>query len=558
MNSVRKIIDELRKVAPQFSTTDGREKKNFLQKLSSIKLFSADDLVAYHDCLLLLAAYPQSKTLYESALKELQRVAAISKQISAGENEKEVAKLAISGIEGTYLIAAFSFDLCEWICKAFPSHVQLYGCYADVDSQLKIMKALLPAIVHTELEREFTGIEKWLSANKGDEVNYQLELFLKLFHNINNLATRDYLFASLKVFIQVDIGNQLWSRTFNCGISSKIFYHTTELINKVDLLKTVNKAVAEPLEINDAQKQHLIKSARCQLFTLFRETDPVTYCNYRETQFYELERGYSIAIFFMEKQRCVFPDALASYIIYKNNIPISYGDVLIFMNHARLAFNIYGPYRGCESTYIYFNVMRLFSQRFNVECFEVEPYQIGHKNDEAIQSGSFWFYYKFGFRPVNHRQKNIAEKEYKKIKADKKYRTTAVTLKQLAKSSLQLSLVNADVNDINAPAVSKAIGEMISNKFNGDYNKALTNSRKLLSDFLKPVVELDDVEQQVMDNFSLLLNSINDLKQWSEADKQTFKEIIKAKLSGQEYNYCMLVQKHERLRASLINLLKTG
>ena len=35
----------------------------------------------------------------------------------------------------------------------------------------------------------------------------------------------------------------------------------------------------------------------------------------------------------------------------------------------------------------------------NVTCFSDHPYQIGDQNEEAIESGAFWFYRKLGFRP---------------------------------------------------------------------------------------------------------------------------------------------------------------
>jgi hypothetical protein len=39
-------------------------------------------------------------------------------------------------------------------------------------------------------------------------------------------------------------------------------------------------------------------------------------------------------------------------------------------------------------------------QLLGVEVFSLDPYQIGHENEEGIESGAFWFYRKLGFRPV--------------------------------------------------------------------------------------------------------------------------------------------------------------
>ena len=46
------------------------------------------------------------------------------------------------------------------------------------------------------------------------------------------------------------------------------------------------------------------------------------------------------------------------------------------------------------------------------------PYQLGHGNEEAIESGAFWFYRKLGFRPGRADLQKLAEREEQKIAAD--------------------------------------------------------------------------------------------------------------------------------------------
>ena len=36
---------------------------------------------------------------------------------------------------------------------------------------------------------------------------------------------------------------------------------------------------------------------------------------------------------------------------------------------------------------------------FGSDTFAIYPYQLGHENDEGLDSGAWWFYYKLGFRP---------------------------------------------------------------------------------------------------------------------------------------------------------------
>jgi hypothetical protein len=62
----------------------------------------------------------------------------------------------------------------------------------------------------------------------------------------------------------------------------------------------------------------------------------------------------------------------------------------------------------------------------------VDPYQIGLHNEEAIDSGAFWFYRKLGFRPTNPKAAHLLQSEEKKLKADPTYRTRPSTLRRLA------------------------------------------------------------------------------------------------------------------------------
>jgi hypothetical protein len=59
---------------------------------------------------------------------------------------------------------------------------------------------------------------------------------------------------------------------------------------------------------------------------------------------------------------------------------------------------------------------------------------LGHENEEAIESGSFWFYYKLGFRPESPQVARVAERELQKIATRPGYRTRPATLRRLAKS----------------------------------------------------------------------------------------------------------------------------
>jgi hypothetical protein len=71
-----------------------------------------------------------------------------------------------------------------------------------------------------------------------------------------------------------------------------------------------------------------------------------------------------------------------------------------------------------------------------VKTFSVDPYQIGHENEEALASGAFWFYRKLGFVPESRGLWPLLSREERRIEQEPGYRTPMATLKKLARSRL--------------------------------------------------------------------------------------------------------------------------
>jgi hypothetical protein len=88
----------------------------------------------------------------------------------------------------------------------------------------------------------------------------------------------------------------------------------------------------------------------------------------------------------------------------------------------------------------------------------IEPYQIGKNNQEGINSGAFWFYYKMGFRPQQKSLKLLAEYEYTKMKKNPSYRSTKEKLQELADSHLLFSFGNEKNQFIfDSPKISSEV-----------------------------------------------------------------------------------------------------
>ena len=80
-------------------------------------------------------------------------------------------------------------------------------------------------------------------------------------------------------------------------------------------------------------------------------------------------------------------------------MPINYIEAIAFCEWMEVGFNTFYTFRGGEVGWIYAQVLRCLCHLMGTTCVSVYPYQLGHDNEEAIESGAFWFYRKLGFRP---------------------------------------------------------------------------------------------------------------------------------------------------------------
>jgi len=74
----------------------------------------------------------------------------------------------------------------------------------------------------------------------------------------------------------------------------------------------------------------------------------------------------------------------------------------------------------------------------------VDPYQVGLQNDEALDSGAFWFYRKLGFRPLEEAAAHLAAREEERMARTPGYRSSRRTLEKLAHSYMLYECADAD------------------------------------------------------------------------------------------------------------------
>jgi len=433
-------LKSLRSISNVFDDDALAKKKKLIREVSLQKLRQPKKLFEYHQLLLFLCAYPQSKDVLTIAEAELRRVAISAKKIFDEKNERLRTQLVNTGIANTQVNVSFSFHFVKWLLLSFPDDVKLFSIDAEDVTAEQVLCSCL-----TDVERDLIAdkmlsatkmIRRLKSANQGD-----LEFLVQLFSDLKvSVEATDVLWDSLKIFISWRLTTNAPSLTYAKSPKRKIFFHTTSLLKRLDWKKEIQKPLGKAYHLNEEEQGQLVMSARGTLAMFLRETDPVTYVDVSMVELFDMGRGIDIALYSMIVERRLPLESYIGYVAFKNRIPVAYGGSWIFLHRAKTGLNIFPAFRGGESAFLFIQILRLYHQYYKVKKFFIEPYQIGKNNTEGLKSGAFWFYYRLGFIPTLNKLHDVAAEEFEKIISDKNYRTPLSVMKQLSNSHLELNL----------------------------------------------------------------------------------------------------------------------
>ena len=516
-------------------------------------------LLAYHDLLLFLVAYPDERAVLRLAEAELRRIAAAVVRRSPAE----VTRLDGTGLPGTLTACAFSLDLARWLTRRFPRDVELDWEQARGEPATRELARLCVAPV------ERAGIpdgpwdpRRWFELARGR--SRQSALAWALGH-LDRFPIRgeamDRLYDSFKIFVSRRLRAPAASRTLCRFPPRRPFLHRTLLRDTAAARRAWSRALPAPRRITSRDAAALIDVARVSLGVRHRETDPVTYASARDVTLFSLERGIDVALFGMLPERRLPLESYVGYLAAKNRVPIAYGGAWIFLDRARIGVNVLEGFRGGESAYVFAQVLRVYAGHFGVRRFFVDPFQLGHGNREGIESGAFWFYYRLGFRPLSQRLARLAEAECRRLQRGRPGRSSPAMLRRLARSPLRLDLdPRAGPDEAPDPLdVSRAVTRLVGRDWRGDRQAAEAWARGRAAERLgiRPG-SWPGPEREAFGRLSLVVAFLPGLAGWSPRKKRALAEAMRAKGKPRERGFVTRTRAHRPLRAALARLARLG
>jgi hypothetical protein len=370
-------------------------------------------------------------------------------------------------------------------------------------------------------------------------------------------AVRRHLYDSMDVMVRWRLRRRGASRTNAEVPSSPVYFHRGPLLRgKEGFLAEVRRRLPSIDPAPPAVARRMIRTARTALAVRHRALYPIDHASTKEVLIAECGRGYRLVLFGMNPLDRLPLESDYGALIVKDGVPIGYGVGAILFDQVEIAVNIFDSWRQGESAHIFSQYVRVFHSLFGCRRFKIERYQVGHENDEGLQSGSFWFYYKLGFRPVHREVRALAAREAAKLRKKRGYRTPLAVLEKLARSDLTCGLDQGSAGakrDFPLADLSLQVTEMIGRRFGGDGRKAVrTCAAEVARALGSPRWERwPAAEREWFRRLSLTLSLVPDLESWPAADKKMITSIIRSKGRAEEREFVRLLLRSGRLRRAL-------
>jgi hypothetical protein len=565
-DSLDQLLDRLDEARRSFGANGARVEK-LLSALAPRRFPDPESLIRFHEALLFIRAYPQSPEALGLAESALDSFADRVEQLRlSGADLTPFDYIEYSGIAGTILHGTYSYGIARWLVDKHPARVEIDWERIEKKERLGlILPRLIPLLYEDALVEANVPYISWIRAAKTRKTS-DLRWLVESFDRAElSEKEKSALYDSLELWIRWEMGRSHASRTLNRRKPRKIFYHTEPLIRRSDV--SLAKEIKSPLalvKLSRAEGEAILSMCRDTTCVRYRELYGIAYGDPSSVVRSSVGRGTEIFLWGLPPERRLPLRAYHAGFTLKNGVPINYIEGISIFERMELGFNTFYTYRDGETAWVYAQALRALHQLTGATCFSIDPYQIGFHNDEAIESGAFWFYRKLGFRPTEPLLAKRADAEERKITSNRDYRTPERTLRKLSEGYVIYELPLAASGKLAATGDWDRfkIRNLALRASSGRAEEAGGRAKRTRASSIKEVVRSLDVrpdslapfERRAFDNIAPVLALIPDLTAWTAEEKRGVVKIIRAKVSRDETQYARLLQKHKRLRDWIIKL----
>lgn len=556
-------LSALRHLRNRYGAPFGDQKRLLLAELATKPLPARNwrALSALHDDLLFLRAFPDSHEHFRLAGAALARVEPALRTLS--RTQRRLANG--SGVAGSNSHYAHPFHIARWLAAAWPRAVEIdWPAVADTER----LDALIRPILHHAEDDGF------------DNGAYSTRDWMALGRNRRHESALAWLMASvahasvpLSAYRAFYDGWPLPLRWSLAGTTASIT-HNSLPVRKISPRSAMRRPppspvreIMRPLEgierLSPARGARLIHVARAALAARCREVYAFTNANPAEVWLAPLGEGTSLAIIGVTPEYRLSLEANYGYLLLSNGVPIGYGGVTPLFHQANTGINIFESFRGSEGAFLWTQMLRAFHSLFGVTRFVVNAIQFGAENDEAVDSGAFWFYWRLGFRADSSELRAIAEAEAVRLAASPGRKSSPRTLRRLATGDLHLVLPGGSRHPVFREnwlsELSATVATHLKRECTHDHRLGATQIARRVASTLG--VRPSGWARQERDTFNRLAPIaalLVGLDRWNRSDRLALAQLMRAKGGACEREFVARAQAHPRFERELAAAVRRG
>ena len=497
-------------------------------------------LLALHERACRARAYPASPTALAAAKQVLEGFA------RRPGLRRNAERLADTGIAGTPIHYRFFWPMARWLAARYPALLTIDWTDPEFEPRLGAALPLLVGIAEAEAIRRLRlpAREAIARLRRRGETDASF-LVRRLAAVPGDDRVREAIHDAVDLAYRLEGSPSGPSRTLAAYARAPIAFGPPPERVRPDLRAEIARPPRATRFVSRAEGERLIDLAREAMVTRSRDLDAFAYGDPGDVRLVDDGGGLAFAMIGVVPDRRLYLPAVYGALTLRNGVPIGYVQLDVLFGNAELSFNMFETFRGGEAGFVFARLLAAAHHELGASSFSIEPYQLGRGNDEAIDSGAWWFYAGFGFRPRVPRVARLARAELAKRGRDPGYRSSRATLLALAEAHLHWAL------DARRPGVVTpidAIGLTIARHDGVSEREAM---RRL---GVRSLGGWTAGERLWLRRWAPLIEAVPRIGRWGASERRALAALVRAKGGPRESDYVRLFDAHRHWPEAVLAL----
>jgi hypothetical protein len=533
----------LERYKDRFGAGAAETKLVLLARLDGTRFRTPRQVERLHEALCFMRAYPGDAVV----------LAAVEHILERFSNRTDLRRfrnaLADSGIAGTAIRFRFFWPSALWLAERWPDQLRLDR--GDADAEDAIARAL-PLLVTTpeaaalrELDlRGYAAIDRL----RGREPDGAF-LVRRVAAMPGDTFTREAFFDAIDASFELAPGKDTPARTHaKLAFAPVAFGDAPIRRGRPSLRAELRRPPAAVKRLSPKAGRQVVELGRAQMATRERDIDGFAYGDPRDAWLVDDGDGLAFTLNGVVPERRAVVPATYGSLTLRNGVPIAYLQADLAGRSAALSYHAFATFRRGEVAYTTARMLAMLHHVLGATSFTLDPYQLGKGNDDGIDSGAWWFYYKLGFRPRAAGVKRVMRRELERVRENPRHRSSRATLRKLAEGQLAF-----DVDPrcpVPLPPTAR-IGLRVADALAARSNRedAARDAMRLMS--VRSFAGWAPGERLAWQRWSPLLLTLG-VARWSAANRRALVGIVRAKGGVSEKEFLAPFSAHPLLGRMLL------